>query len=344
LAQGWPPPHHSRQIRPASIADRSLTIRLDRAGPAVRVVPALALAVRDLVAPAGLTDQADQADLVAPVVMDRVVPEVLGQVDLAVPAVLDPVNPVDLMGLVALVALTVPAVPAVPAVLDRVVPAGLVVLGLVARVVLVGPDMADLVALAAPPRTARVVLVGPDMADLVGPVRVARADPVVLGDRAGPDTAVPMVPVVLVARDTVVPVDRPRRRMCSEASTTVVARNGAVRGTPRTVSALPITGRRHRPARTGSGGTVDPLLEVRRLTGMDPRPLVDGTDRRPPAAGIRAGMGRHATSASHSAITGRSTTAASTPYRFSTRSSVAGASGTSAPGSRCTDRSSARPN
>jgi hypothetical protein len=306
------------------------------------VVPALALAVRDPVVP---VVHMDRADLVVLGRVDRVVLVVLARVDRAV---LDPVAPVVLMARVGLVALTVPAALVV---LDPAV--------LVGPAVLVAPNMADLVAPARMDRVVQVARVaGLDMADLVVPAALARmvpavrADPVVLGDQVGPNmvarvvpagpvarnTAVPTDPV---ARNTAVPVDRPRRRTCSAVSMSVVARNGAVRETHRTASALPITARRPRPARTGSGGTVDPLLEARRLTGRDRLLLVDGTDRRLRAAGTRAGMGRHATSASHSAITGRSTTAASTPYRCSTHSSVAGASGSSAPGSRCTDLSSA---
>jgi hypothetical protein len=298
------------------------------------VVPALALVVRDPAAPVVPVVHMDRADLVALGRVDRVVLVVLARVDRAV---LDPVAPVVLMARVGLMALTVPAALVV---LDPAV--------LVGPAVLVAPNMADLVAPARMDRVVQVARVaGLDMADLVVPaaparmVPAARADPAVLRDQVGPNMVARVVPAGPVARNTAVQVDRPRRRTCSAVSMSVVARNGAVRETHRTASALPITARRPRPARTGSGGTVDPLLEARRLTGMDRLLLVDGTDRRLRAAGTRAGMGRHATSASHSAITGRSTTAASTPYRCSTRSSVAGASGSSAPGSRCTDLSSA---
>ncbi|MDT5207113.1 MAG: hypothetical protein QOD34_3749 [Mycobacterium sp.] len=331
MAQGWPPPHHSRQIRHASIADPSPTIHPDRADPAVPVVRALALVVRDPAAPVVPVVHMDRADLVVLGRVDRVVLVVLARVDRAVLVV------PEVLARVGLVALTVPAALVV---LDPAV--------LVGPAVLVAPNMADLVAPARMDRVVQVARVaGLDMADLVVPaalarmVPAARADPVVLRDQVGPNMVARVVPAGPVARNTAVQVDRPRRRTCSAVSMSVVARNGAVRETHRTASALPITARRPRPARTGSGGTVDPLLEARRLTGRDRLLLVDGTDRRLRAAGTRAGMGRHATSASHSAITGRSTTAASTPYRCSTHSSVAGASGSSAPGSRCTDLSSA---
>ncbi len=121
--------------------------------------------------------------------------------------------------------------------------------------------------------------------DLVG--LVDRPDPVglvVLGDLADPNTA-----------GLVAPADRHRRRMCSAVSTIVVARSGVARGTHRTASALPITARRRRLGKMGSAGMVDLLPELRRPTGTARLLLGAGTDRRPLAAGIRAGMGRHAT-------------------------------------------------
>jgi hypothetical protein len=119
-----------------------------------------------------------------------------------------------------------------------------------------------------------------------------------------PDPADPVVPVVLgdlaVRADPnmaglVAPADRHRRRMCSAVSTIVVARSGVARGTHRTASALPITARRRRRGKMGSAGMVDLLPELRRPTGTARLLLEAGMDRRPLAAGILAGMGRHAT-------------------------------------------------
>jgi hypothetical protein len=262
----------------------------------------------DLVAPAVPVDHMGRADPVVPAVLRPVARAVLVDPNLAGRAVLGLAAPVDLMDPADLVALTAPAgldrmAPAVPGGLDLVaravlghtdlvIPADLVVrvvLGRVARMVpadRMGPaardpmDRADPVVLAA--RVARVGLV---LTDPVGPV--TRAAPVALGDRvvpANPDTA-----------GLVAPADRHRRRMCSAVSTTVVARSGVARGTHRTASALPITARRRRLGKMGTAGMEDLLPELRRPTGTARLLLGAGTDRRPLAAGILAGMGRHAT-------------------------------------------------
>jgi hypothetical protein len=223
-----------------------------------------------------------------------------------------------------------------PAVLRLV--ARVVLLGLVVLVVLVvgrvGLDRMD-----------PAVPVVPNMAAPVAPSMVARAG---LG-RAGLDLEVQAAPVVLVALNMagrvglVAPVDRHRRRMCNTVSTTVVARSGVDRGTRRTASAHPITARHPHHRNAASGGTMGHLRAVRHPTGTAHRLLAVGTGRRLLAAGTVDTMGRLATSVWHRPISGRLPTAASTPYRCSTRFSVDGASGSSATGYRCTDLTAQSP-
>jgi hypothetical protein len=217
-------------------------------------------AVLGLAARVDLMDPADLVALTAPAGQDRMAPAVPVDLDLVARAVLGHTD------------LVVPADLAVRVVLVRVVPADRM-----------GPAARDPMDRAVP--VARVGLV---LTDLVGPV--TRADPVApvaLGD--------PVVPANPDTAGLVAPADRHRRRMCSAVSTTVVARSGVARVTHRTASALPITARRRRLGKMGSAGMVDLLPELRRPTGTARLLLGAGTDRRPRAAGILAGMGRHAT-------------------------------------------------
>jgi hypothetical protein len=246
----------------------------------------------DLVGPAVPVDPMDPVGPVGPA--DLVVLAPVGPV---VPAAPGLAAPVDLMAPADLVALTVPAG------LDQMARAVPVDLNLVARAVLgLTGGRVDLAAPVLLGRVARVVPAdhpGPaarDPMDRAVPVvldlavrmhlggLVDRADPVALAGPADPDTA-----------GLVAPADRHRRRMCSAVSTIVVARSGVARGTHRTASALPITARRRRLGKTGSAGMVDLLPELRRPTGTARLLPGAGTDRRPLAAGILAGMGRHAT-------------------------------------------------
>jgi hypothetical protein len=259
---------------------------------------------------------------------------------LVVPAVLvlvlvARVDPVGLMGRAAPVDLARVArvVPAALAVLDRVDP-----VDLTDRTALVGPVVQDRMGLAAPgDLEARMARVGPAGLNTAAPVapmaRVALGDPVVPGDLVGLNTVVQAGPVA--------PAGRHRRPMCNTVTMTVVARNGVVRGTRRTASALRVTARPHLRPRTDSDGMAGLLPERRRPTGTVHRLLVVGTVRRPPAAGTNTGTDRRTTSVGGRRTMARSTTTATTPHRSSTRCSVAGASGSSARGSRCTDLSPA---
>lgn len=102
-------------------------------------------------------------------------------------------------------------------------------------------------------------------------------------------------------------------------------------------SAHSATARRLLRRQEDSVGMTDLLLAGRRLTGMG-RPLqAAGTVLRLRVVGTAAGPDRHATLAAHGATSGRSTMAASPPFRSSIRFSVGGASGSSVFGSRCTD-------
>ncbi|MDX6336430.1 MAG: hypothetical protein QOG05_3770 [Streptosporangiaceae bacterium] len=253
-----------------------------------------------------------------------------------------------------------------PAVLDRVLvlgpaPADLVLVGQGDRVELMG-------------RVAPVVLVPPRLVGRAGPVelvlvgqgdrvglmslaeRVVLMSPVDLADRVGlmslVDRAAPAAPVDLAApADLEAPdlmgraarVDRHRRRTSNTVSTTGVARSGAAPGMHRTDSARRTTVHRLRPGNTDSDGTVDRPPEPRRLTGTGHRLLAAGTGRRLLVAGMLHGTGRLATSVWHRPISGRLPTAASMPYRSSTRCSVGGASGSSATGFRCTDLTARSP-
>jgi hypothetical protein len=276
--------------------------------------------VVDLTVPAARVglDRTDLAAPAGPLVLDRmgrlvpVVPNTVGRVDLDRMDLAGPVVP-NMVGRVGLDLVDL-AGPVVPNMVGRVG------LDLVGRV---GLDRMDLVG--------RVVPAGLGLTGLVG--LVGRVDPV--------DPVDPVVPVVLNMADPVGPVDRHRRHMCNAVSTTVVARSGVDRGMRRTASARPITARRPLHRNTDSGGTEDLRREGRHPTGTGRRLLAAGTGRRPPVAGIPIGTGRHATSVWRSATLGRSITAATAPHRSSTRCSVAGASGSSVPGSRCTDLSSA---
>ncbi len=345
-------PHHSRRIRPVSIADRLLTrlglvvqaalvvldlavlvlagrvrvvlvlaVRVDPVGlmvPAARPLPGLGVrAVRaDLVRvvlvlavrvdPAGLMVPAAPVDLVDPVDLHRMA--------LAALVVLDQVAPGDLMDRTGLVALAAPVVLGRP--VDRMVPAGLADrTGLVVLVVLNTADPAALMA----------------RAGLVAPA--ARMVPAGLVDPTGLVVLVDLNTAGLVAT-----ADRHRGRMCHRGTMTVPARSGVVRGTPRTASALRVTARHPRRLRTVSGGMADLLPERRRPTGTVHRLPVAGTGRRPLEVGTPAGTDRHHTiSVGGRRTTARSTTTATTPHHSSTRCSVAGASGSSVPGSRCTD-------
>jgi hypothetical protein len=274
-----------------------------------------------LMVPAALVDRLvlGRADRVAPVVLglvdpeDRVVLGLAGRVDLT-----DRVDPEALVGLV---------VPVVP---DRMGPAAQV-------------DRMGRVALTA--RAVPVVLVGLSTADRVLPedleVPMARAVPVDLVGLSTVDLVVPGDPVGLNTAALVAPAGRRHRPMCNTVTTTVVDRSGVVRETHRTVSALQVTARPHLRPRTDSVGMAGLLPERRRPTGTARRLPAVGTVRRPPAAGTLDGTVRHTISVGDRPTMARSTTTATTPHRFSTRCSAAGASGSSVPGSRCTDLSPA---
>ena len=265
----------------------------------------------------GQGDRAELMGLVAPVL--RVHPRLVGRAG--------PVEP-DLAHLVA-PAVLVPPVAMAPGdrvdLAPRVVPVDRV--ELMSRVVPV--DRVEL--------TSRVVPV--DRVELTSRVGLAnRVGLTSLGDRAGPvDLAVPDL------TGPAAPVDRHRRRTSNTVSTTGVARSGVVPGTLRMGSARRITVRRLRRGNAASGGTTDLRLAVRRPTGTAHRLLAAGTGRHLLAAGTVDGMGRLATSVWHRPISGRLPTAASTPYRSSTRFSVGGASGSSATGYRCTDLTARSP-
>jgi hypothetical protein len=237
-------------------------------------------AALDLVAlrglpPAGPVDRVELTDLVVQVVradLHLADPVELGPVDLVHQHLAVRVAPAD----------THPVGLVVPAELDPVSPVvrpDLTVvpvdLGLVAPVELGPAGLVDLnpVGLVDTDLTVRVVPVDLDRVDLAGPaVRV---------DLVAPDLMDPV--------DRVDPVDRRRRRMCSMAPSTAVARNSAVRETRRTASAHPIMVLRRRPRSVGSAGTTGLLLGIRRRTGMDRRLPVAGTVRRLPVAGTRHG-------------------------------------------------------
>jgi hypothetical protein len=309
----------------------------------------------------GLADPADPVDLglvdrVDPVVLglvDRVDPVVLGLVDLAgrgVTGLVDPAHRAALvvLGLVdlgdrAVLGLADPVDLGLvdladPVVLGLVDLAGRGVTGLVDRVHLAG--LGDLVDLG---------LVGP--ADLVDQGVTGLGDLVDLGLVDLVDQGVTglvdlgglVVLVVLVGRaglGLMGPVDlagRVERRTHPGAHTIGVTRKWAAPLTRRTALAFPTMARRLRPGSTGSAGMTDALPEGLHVTGTGRRLRVAGTVLRLPVVGTLHGMGRRATWVGRRPISGRSTTAATTPYRCSTRFSVDGASGSSAHGFRCTD-------
>jgi hypothetical protein len=290
------------------VAQADLVDLVDLMGPAGLVVvrPHLGLVVREGRVVLALVAQADLVDLTdrtAQADRDRMAP-----VDRAALAVLDRVDPVDLM--------------------DRT---GLVVLA--ARVVLM----------------ARVVPADRAGLNMVVPADRAGLNTAVPADRAGLNTAVPavlmgrvvlgdlVVPGDLNTAGRVAPAGHHRRPMCNAVTMTVVARSGVVRGTHRTASARLVTARPRLRPRTDSGGMVGLLPERRRPTGTVHRLLAVGTGRRPPEAGTNTGTDRHTISVGGRRTTARSTTTATTPHRSSIRCSVAGASGSSVRGSRCTD-------
>jgi hypothetical protein len=257
----------------------------------------------------------------------------LGLVVRVVPVVLDPAVRVDPVGLMGRMGLVAPAVLVVLVVLDQMVPVGPVVLGRRVLAVLVVLDQMGLAARVGPGdpvALSTAVLVGLVVpADLSSAVRVV---PVGLVGRAVlvvPDTAGRAVPVA--------PAGRHRRHMCNRVTMTAVARSGVDRGTHRTASALRVTERLHLRPRTASGGMGGLLPGRRRPTGTVRRLPEVGMGRHPPAGGIRSGTDRRTISVGGRRTMARSTTTDTTPRRSSTRCSVAGASGSSVRGFRCTD-------
>jgi hypothetical protein len=264
-------------------------------------------------------------DLV-PVDLDQVVLAVTGLVDPGDRVDLRPVDRVDLdLGLVGLVGrelqdLTDRAdlvAPVGRADLVGLVDLGLgrvdLDLGLVGLVVLAVTGLVD--------RVDRVGLAG--LGDLVDPRLVGPADLVDQGVTGLVD---------LAGR-----VDRHRLGTHPGAHTIGVTRKWAAPLTRRTALAFPTMARRLRPGSTGSAGMADPLPEGLHITGTGRRLRVAGTVLRLPVVGTVHGMGRRATWVGRRPISGRSITAATTPYRCSTRFSVDGASGSSAYGFRSTD-------
>jgi hypothetical protein len=296
---------------------RSLTPRPGRVGLVLALDPAV-LVVLHLVHPG---DRVDLTGLVVPHLLGPVVPHLGVRVDLTV--LLDPVVPhllrlavphpgvrVDLMGRAVLHLLR-------PVVLHLV---GMAPVDLAARVDLTSP--VALTSRAVPvdrvDRTSRAVLLALAVLHLVDPV--------------APDRT---VKVDLVSR--VVLLDRLHRRTSKRVSTTEVGPRWAAPGMCHTASARRNTVRRLRPRNADSAGTVGLPPELSRLSGTDRRLRVAGTGRRLLAAGTPDGKGRLATWLWRRPISGPSATAATTPYRSSTRFSVDGASGFSVSGCRCTD-------
>jgi hypothetical protein len=290
----------------------------------------------------GLADPADPVDLG---LVDRVDPVVLGLVDRVDPVVL---GLVDLAGR-GVTGLVDPAHRAALVVLGLVDLGDRAVLGLADPVDLGLVDLADpvvlgLVDLAGRGVTGlvdRVHLAG--LGDLVDLGLVGPADLVDQGVTGLVDLGGLVVLVVLVGRaglGLMGPVDlagRVERRTHPGAHTIGVTRKWAAPLTRRTALAFPTMARRLRPGSTGSAGMTDALPEGLHVTGTGRRLRVAGTVLRLPVVGTLHGMGRRATWVGRRPISGRSTTAATTPYRCSTRFSVDGASGSSAHGFRCTD-------
>jgi hypothetical protein len=127
------------------------------------------------------------------------------------------------------------------------------------------------------------------------------------------------------------------RAISRGALTIAVMRRWAVPGMRLAASAHATTARRLRRQREGSAGIMGLPPVGRRLTGTAPRLRVAGTVLRLPVVGTTRGTGRTAGYSRHKATSGRSMTAATPLFRFSTRFSVDGASGTSVTGFRCTD-------
>jgi hypothetical protein len=299
------------------------------------------LAVLDLVGRVGL----GLAVLLPAVPADIRDPVGLGRVD---PVVLDPV----VLGRVVL-RLAVPRPVAIRDPVARAVPrrVGLAVPHLVGRV-----DLAVLrpVGLAVRAdirgRVVPVARVGPvDRADLVNPADLEdRADlanirgrvvPVGLAARVGPVDRVGLVnPADLVDRASlVIQADRLRRRTRPAVLSSAVARRWAARGMCRTASAHPITAHLLRRRNADGVGMVGLRPERRRHSGTDRRLPVVGTVRHLPVAGTPRGLVRRVTWDMHSVISDPSATTGTTRSRCSIRYSVAGGSGSSDSGFRCTD-------
>jgi hypothetical protein len=267
-------------------------------------------------------DLVDRAALEARVDLDPVVPglAVLDLVDRdradLDPAVLDPV------GLVARVGLD---------------PVGRVDRAVLDPVDLAGPahtrDPVDLVARVGLDPVGRV-----DLA-VLDPVDLAVLDPVDLAgpaDRVDPEGLAG--PADLVDRaDLVIRAARHRRRTRPEVFSTAVARRWAARGMCRMASAHQVTVRRLRPQPADGVGMAGLHPERRRLGGRDRRPRVAGTAHRLQVVGMSDGMGRTATKAGRSVISGRSTTTGTARFRCSIRCSGDGASGSLGSGFRFTD-------
>jgi len=235
-----------------------------------------------------------------------------------------------------------PAVPDRQRPVDLVAPArraGMDRAGLAGLVVPVHLDRAVLLDRVVPGLTGLVVL-DPVGLDLMGRVSLG---PVVLADLVIMGLAVPVVlldrvvPGLMGLAGPVDRVDPRRRRTGPEVSTIAVVPSLAAPGTRRTASAHPTTARRLHPRSAGSAGMTGLLPEDRHPTGTGLRLRVAGTDLRLPVAGTDHGAGRRARLLTRRPILGHSIMVASTPFRSSIRSSVDGASGSSARGFRCTD-------
>src|ERR1700722_11135011 len=313
-----------RRLTPAS--GRSLTPHPDRVGPGgpavLDRVPALGPARADLV----LVGQGERVVLMGLVAVVLVLPRLVVPAE---PVLVGQGERVVLMGLVAVVL-------GLPRLVGRAVPVELDLARLVAPAVQVPPVDIAPVDLAAPVQTGRAA-----PADLVQTGRAAPADRAELMDLAA--QAALAVPNLTGRVDLAVPVDHHRRRTSNTVSTIGVAPRWAAPGTCRTDSARRIMGRRLRPGNTDSAGTVGLPPVLRRRSGMDHHLQVAGAGLRLPGVGTAHGTGRRAMSQSRSVISGRLVTTGTTRSRCSTRYSAAGASGSSASGSRCTDLTARSP-
>src|ERR1700722_18977252 len=299
-----------RRLTPAS--GRSLTPHPDRVGPGgpavLDRVPALGPARADLV----LVGQGERVVLMGLVAGVLVLPRLVVPAE---PVLVGQGERVVLMGLVAVVLV-------LPRLVGRAVPVELDLARLVAPAVQVPPVDIAPVDLAAPVQTGRAA-----PADLVQTGRAAPAD------RAG----------LMSLVDRAGLADHHPRRTSNTVSTIGVAPRWAAPGTCRTDSARRIMGRRLRPGNTDSAGTVGLPPVLRRRSGMAPHLQVAGAGLRLPVVGTAHGTGRRAMSQSRSVISGRLVTTGTTRSRCSTRYSAAGASGSSACGSRCTDLTARSP-